>query len=681
MSAGLTTHRRRPAAPALLVLALLAGCAGSGPARPDAATLIAQGRVEEGLAEMERQVREHPDHLEDRIALVRQRELALNQLLGRADADRQAGRLDAAESGYQRAAALAPEHARVRGGMDALRASRGRLQKLDQATAALAQGRAEDAAALVRPVLDEQPDLPRAIELMKLAEAAQRARQAADAASRPATASPAAQAAAAAAAARRTSLRKPVSLDFRDASLKAVFEALARSTGMNFVFDREVRNDIKITLSINDMSVDEVVDVITTTHQLGRKRLNEQTVLIYPNTPAKQRDYLDLSVRTFYLANADARAMMTMLKTVLKSRDLYADEKLNSITLRDTPEAIRLAEQVVAAQDLPEPEVMLDVEVLEIKRSRLSDIGIDLPGKFSVLNIVKNPDTVVSTATGLTTIQNNTTTTTQLTLDKLRGLRGASIGIDSPAVNLRAENGDTNILANPRIRVKNRDKARVLIGDRVPVITTTAAANVGVSESVSYLDVGLKLEVEPNVFLDNEVAVKVNLEVSNVVREVKGRSGSLTYQVGTRLASTTLRLKDGETQALAGLISDEDRRSAAGVPGLLELPLLGRLFSTERSDRSKTEIVLLLTPRVIRNLGPAGGPNQVALPSGTEAMVGAPRLTVGPGRVALQAASGAGAAAAGAAAAPPGTATPDVPDVPDVAPETATQDGSPGVAR
>ena len=324
-----------------------------------------------------------------------------------------------------------------------------------------------------------------------------------------------------------------------------------------------------------------------------------------------------------------------MLKTVLKTKDLYADDKLNSLTMRDTPDAIRLAGKLIAAQDLAEPEVLLDVEVLEVKRSRLSEIGIDPPGKFTVLNIVPNPATVVSTATGTTTTVNNTVTTTQLTLDRLRGLTGASIGIDSPSVNLRAENGDTNILANPRIRVKNRDKARILIGDRVPVITTTTTANVGTSESVSYLEVGLKLDVEPTVFLDNEVGVKVNLEVSNIVREVRSRSGGLTYQIGTRLATTNLRLKDGETQALAGLISDEDRSATTGVPWLNQLPVLGRLFSTERSDRSKTEIVLLITPRVVRNLAlEAVAPAEYS--GGTEAGVGAPNMRLqGAGRMAM----------------------------------------------
>jgi len=328
---------------------------------------------------------------------------------------------------------------------------------------------------------------------------------------------------------------------------------------------------------------------------------------------------------TFYLANAEAKNILAMMKTVLKTRDVYADDKLNSITMRDTPEAIHLAEKVIAAQDFAEPEVMLEVEVLEVKRSRLLDIGIDPPAKFTVLNLVPNPATVISTAAGSQTVTNQTLTPTQLTLAGLRHLSGSSIGIDNPAANLHAENGDANILANPRIRVKNREKARILIGDRVPVITTTSTANVGVAESVNYLDVGLKLEVEPNVYLDNEVGVKVNLEVSNIVREVRSASGTLTYQIGTRLATTALRLKDGETQALAGLISDEDRSSTAGIPGFTDLPILGRLFSTQSNDRSKTEIVLLITPRVVRNI--AGGASaRYEYGSGTETSPGAPPL-------------------------------------------------------
>jgi general secretion pathway protein D len=190
---------------------------------------------------------------------------------------------------------------------------------------------------------------------------------------------------------------------------------------------------------------------------------------------------------------------------------------------------------------------------------------------------------------------------------------------------LRQQDGITSVLANPRIRVRNREKARIHIGDRVPVITTTAAATGGfVSESVNYLDVGLKLEVEPLIYLDDEVGIKVALEVSNIAREIKSvGSATLAYQIGTRNATTVLRLRDGETQVLAGLISDEDRRSANRVPGIGDWPMIGRLFSATRDNKVKTEIVLLITPRLVRTLTRPEA-RLVEFAAGTEAATGSP---------------------------------------------------------
>jgi general secretion pathway protein D len=613
---------------ALLLAASLAACApGSGFVR-HGEKLIDEGKPEEGLSEIEKGMALEPGNREYRILAIRQRDKQIGTLLAKADTLRGADQLDDAAALYRRVLTLDVANNRALAGLDAVESLRRQQSRLDEAQTLIAQERLDEAGQRLRQVLSENPASARALALK---------RQLDDAAGRSAEAGPPTL---------KASLRKPVSLDFRDANLKTVFEALSRSTGINFVFDREVKPDIKVTLSIANLSIDDVIGVLTVTNQLERKVLNENTVLIYPNTAAKQKDYLELTVKTFYLANAEAKTVFTMLKTVLKTKDLYADEKLNSLTMRDTAAAIALAGKLIAEQDLAEPEVLLDVEVLEVNRSRLAEIGVEPPGKFTLLNIVQNPATVISTATGNTTVQNNTLTTTQLTLDRLRNIRGSAVGIDNPSVNLRAQNGDTNILANPRIRVRNRDKARILIGDRVPVITTTATANVGVSESVSYLDVGLKLDVEPNVFLDNEVGVKINLEVSNIVREVRSRSGSLTYQIGTRLATTSLRLKDGETQALAGLISDEDRKGAVGVPWLIDLPILGRLFSSERNDRNKTEIVLLITPRVVRNLA-TGTPDRNEHAGGTESAIGAPPLRVqGPGRIALPPARGPGRAGA-----------------------------------
>jgi general secretion pathway protein D len=186
---------------------------------------------------------------------------------------------------------------------------------------------------------------------------------------------------------------------------------------------------------------------------------------------------------------------------------------------------------------------------------------------------------------------------------------------------------DGNILANPRIRVRNRQKAKIHIGSKLPVFTTTSTANVGVSASVTYLDVGLKLDVEPQVYLDDEVGIKVGLEVSSVTKEITGPQGSIAYEVGTRNADTSLRLKNGETQVLAGLINDEERSSANKLPGFGELPVLGRLFSSNRNSSSKTEIVLLITPRVIRNVARPDAASP-AISSGTEASIGSRPLTI-----------------------------------------------------
>jgi general secretion pathway protein D len=334
---------------------------------------------------------------------------------------------------------------------------------------------------------------------------------------------------------------------------------------------------------------------------------------VFPNTPQKLREYQELVVKGFYLANADVKQTANMIRTLVKTRDIFIDEKISLLVIKDTPAAIRLAERLIAAQDLAEPEVMLEVEVLEVSTSRLQQLGIRFPDSLAVS--VQGAAGVPGTVT-LREWRNRTSDMVLLRFTDPLFL-----------FSLRQQDGSTSVLANPRIRVKNKEKARIHIGDRVPVITTTAAATGGfVSESVTYLDVGLKLEVEPLIYLEDEVGIKVGLEVSNIVKEVRASAGSsLTYQIGTRNAATNLRLHDGETQVLAGLISNDDRRLADRVPGLGDLPVAGRLFSNTTDNTSRTEIVLLITPRLVRTLARPDAVS-VEFAAGTEASTGTPRL-------------------------------------------------------
>jgi general secretion pathway protein D len=404
--------------------------------------------------------------------------------------------------------------------------------------------------------------------------------------------------------------RKPISLEFRDAPLKSVFDVISKVSGLNFFFDKDLRPDLKASILAKGTTIEDAVRLLLVTNQLEQKVLNANSILIYPNTPQKLKDYQGLSVRTFYLVNADVKAVSNTIKTIVKTRDMVIDERLGLIIMRDTPEAIRIAEKIVALQDLSDPEVMLDVEVLEIKRSRLLELGVRWPDQLTLAPLQ---------AAG-----------TPLTLNALRELSGASLqaSLGSMTINARKEDADGNILANPRIRVRNKEKAKILIGDRVPVITTSSNATGFVLESVNYVDVGLKLEVEPNIYLDEEVAIKVNLEVSNLVREVVSKSGSLAYQIGTRGANTVLRLKDGETQILAGLISDDDRSTSNKIPGIGELPVVGRLFGSQKDDVQRSEILLSITPRILRSIR---RPDLLSaeFESGTESNIGAAPVRIG----------------------------------------------------
>ncbi|HUF79606.1 MAG TPA: secretin N-terminal domain-containing protein [Burkholderiales bacterium] len=561
--------------PLLLAALVVAGCAsqpvqsGSRSLFDEGRAMIESGRPDQGLARVEEASRLEPTNAEYRAYYFRQRDAAVQRYLVLGDNARAQSRFDEAGMAYKQALALDPDSGRATAGLEGLETDRRYRALLLEGEDLLKKGETDAALAKAREVLVENSSHREALALQRKADARD---------ARAATATPQLSAA----------LRKPVTLEFRDAPLRSVFEIISKHSGLNFVFDREVQPDLRTTVFVKRTTIEDVIRFVLVTNQLERKILNENTLLIYPNTPAKVRDYRDLVVKSFYLANADAKQTANMIKSVVKTRDLFVDDKLNLVVMRDTPEAVRMAERLVANQDLSEPEVMLEVEVLEVSTNQLQQLGVQWPSQASI--------GIIGSA--------GIPGTANLAEAKALGSGLYRIGVSDPllAINLKHQDGRTNVLANPRIRVKNREKARIHIGDRVPVVTTTATATGFVAEAVNYLDVGLKLEVEPIVYLENDVGIKVALEVSNIAREIVGRTGSVTYQIGTRNAATTLRLKDGETQVLAGLINDEDRQSADRVPGLGKLPIIGRLFSSTNDTANRTEIVLLITPRVVRNL-------------------------------------------------------------------------------
>jgi general secretion pathway protein D len=549
---------------AAALLLALAGCASDAMHR-EGMGLLRQGQAEAGIAALEKAAQGSPGNAVFRKDLYLHKAAYIGQLLAQGDADRKAGKPAAAEENFNKALLLEPHNDRARAGLDALARDRRHIETVSQAQEALDGGDADRAQRLLRPVLLENADFPPAAALRREIAQLQAKRQKSG-------------------QVLRASQGKPINVDFRDANARMVFEALSSSSGINFILDKDVRPDLRVSISVKGTSAEDALELILQTSQLQKKVLNSNTVLIYPNTPEKLKEYQELVVKTFYLQNADAKQVEGTLKALLKARDLVIDEKLNLVMMRDTPEAVQLAEKLVAAQDVAEPEVMLEVEIMEVLRSRLLDLGVQWPTQLSLAPLASGGG--------------------GLTLNDLRNLNRSRIGagVDPAAISAKQELSDTNLLANPRIRVRNREKAKVMVGDKIPIVTTTSTSTGFVADSIQYIDVGLKVELEPNIHLKNDVAIKVELEVSSLGPQVKTSGGTVAYQIGTRNASTTLRLRDGETQILAGLLSDEERASGTGLPGLAGLPLLGRLFGGRSDSKKKTEIVMSITPRMVRSL-------------------------------------------------------------------------------
>lgn len=547
---------------------LLCGCSAQM-IRDSAQTEMRAGHVEAAIKQLEEGVQRHPDSPLLRSSLLATREEAVARWAAQAVQLSSAGRFEEAEALLRRALALEPKNDRLQSLVHEIRAESRVRTLIATAEKHVAAGRKDAAIQALDAALREVPRHAAASAMRRQLEADLRMESGGSGRVRLAE-------------------TRPVSLDFRGAPLTVVLEALTRGSGINFILDRDVRQDNRVTVFLRSASVEDALDLITGAHQLSRRIVDAQTVLIYPNTAEKQREHQEQVVRVFHLANADAKSAAQLLRSMLRVRDPFVDERANMVAIRESPDVVAMAERLIALHDSGDAEVMLDVEILEVKTNRLTELGINVPNSLTL------------TPLG---IAGTTSDGSGLTVRNLRDINSSRIGVSvgNVVLNLRREVGDFNILANPRIRAKNREKARVVIGDRFPVVTSTANATGFVSESISYLEVGLKLDVEPVVSLDDDVTIKLGLEVSAISGSVRTAGGSLAYQVGTRNANTTLRLRDGETQILAGLISNDDRSSASRIPGLGDLPVAGRLFSSQKDEFQRTELMLAITPRVIRS--------------------------------------------------------------------------------
>ncbi|HQZ39420.1 MAG TPA: secretin N-terminal domain-containing protein [Vicinamibacterales bacterium] len=383
----------------------------------------------------------------------------------------------------------------------------------------------------------------------------------------------------------------PESLVFRDASARDVFSAIGKFAGLSVAFDSTYRDQV-VSIDLRNTALDQALTSLTTATRNFWRVTTPRTVTIVPDTQAKRREYEEEVVRTFYLSNADLKETIDILRIVVDARRIAALTATNAITIKDTPERVAAAGRIITALDKARPEVVIDVELLEVDRTHLNEFGLQLA----------SPGTSPTGINGQADVNRE-----GLTLRDLRSLTQSGVYLTSlPALYYRLLKTDTatRVLANPQLRTSEGVSAQARFGERVPVPVTTFApiASGGVQTqpitSFNYENIGVNIDITPRTHHDDAVSLAVKVELSSI--SGTGFGGLPTF--GNRSINTVIRLKDGETNLLAGLIRDEERRSLAGVPGLSDIPVIGRLFAYNRKETQETDIVLTLTPRIVRVL-------------------------------------------------------------------------------
>ena len=434
--------------------------------------------------------------------------------------------------------------------------------------------------------------------------------------------------------------KQPVTLQFRNAGLKEVVEALGKAAHVNFVFDKDVRND-PITVSLEEKPFDEALSLVLNSNSLFAQKAGPTLFIISPNTKQKQEQYQDLMIRTFYLSSAKAKDMVALLKSMLDVKHIHGNEALNTIVVRDQPEKVELAEKIIQANDREDSEVLFDVEVLEVNRTVDQQYGLSYPKQIAAAMV---PPGFTGTIAGEIAQQFTYRNLASLGQDNYLFKLPTNVQLD-----FFKQITDAKTLAAPKVRVLNNKKAEVNIGDKQPILLSTtnvlpgqaatgAVPTTSTVTSIEFRDTGVKLTVEPNIHLANELSLKMKIEVIRLGDTVLLQQSPpiSQFKFGNRSAETMLNVRDGETIVLGGLLQEEDRRTKVTIPWIGDIPFLGNLLSSFKTQRVTTEVILTITPHIVNSLR-LPGPQGQAFWSGTESVYStAPLFAMQPKQVAAR---------------------------------------------
>ena len=562
-----------------------------------------EGRWEEAVRAYQEAVKKDPRNTEARLGLARAMMEAADQLVKQGQELERAERLGDAGVVYRRALTYNGEHQGALAGLERIARAAVVKEKLTRARDRMAQREWRAAQADVQAALRLDPEnMPAKALKQELA-----VKLAAETAPSKLDTDPERLA-------QQLFATKPVTLRFRDTDIKEVLEVFARTAGVN-IFTDEALQPKRITTFFQNLPLREAFNLILTANRLFAKKVAENTVIVVPDNPGKRQQYDELVVQTFYLTDADAKVVVNLVRTILNTRQVFVNEKLNALVIRETPEKIELARKVLEANDRSVAEVEIDLEVLEIDRQSVQNLGIDLSPRSYTVSLGFPADMPIGSV-----------------WSSIRF--GSVVNITNPSliVNLVKNDGSTNIIANPTVRILDRQKARLLVGERRPFqississvpsvagtgTTTPTGAVTTTQTNVEYRDLGLKMTLTPTVHLNGEVTVELNFEISAAGAPIAGISGGeLLPPVNTRNLDTFIKVKNGETRLLGGLFQDVYSVSTSKIPFLSDIPWLGRIFQSPNEERRRTDVLISLTPRIVKVME-RPDPEIESFPSGT----------------------------------------------------------------
>ena len=393
--------------------------------------------------------------------------------------------------------------------------------------------------------------------------------------------------------------------------VKVIYQAIGKAAGLNVLFDPDYTSK-RIPIDLTNVTLSDALRIVGTISGTFYKPVTSNTIFVAQNTRTKRAELDEQAVQTFYLTNAsqqnDANEILTAIRNLLDpSTKIYLVPSQNAIVMRATPDQLLLAQKLLNDLDRARPEVVVDVAILEVNRDKMRKLGLTLPQQVSITPQATPGTTTTGSGTGTGT-GNTPTTPSNFTLNSLAHLNATNfaVGISGATLDALLTDADTRILQNPNIRATDGQRATLKIGQKIPIATgsynagvSTGLASIGVQTQFTFIDVGVNIDMTPTVHYDNEVTLKMKIEVSSQQSSVT-ISGVTEPIIGQRVSDQVITLKEGEPGILAGILTKQDNLSVSGTPGLGELPFFKYFFSSRSKEVQQDEVVFLLIPHIVR---------------------------------------------------------------------------------